>query len=112
MATSSPTQRALWHLRDDGWTAQVVERWNQYAKVRQDLFGVIDIVAMREGTGILGVQATSGSNHSTRVKKIIASTEAHVWVKSGAELWVMSFEKKKGRYITRIEEIDSSYFAR
>ena len=43
---SSPTQRSLKLLRDEGYTAQVVERWNPHARVRQDLFGVIDTAAM------------------------------------------------------------------
>ena len=36
---SSPTQRSLQHCRKNGWIAGVVEKWNQYARIRQDLFG-------------------------------------------------------------------------
>jgi hypothetical protein len=35
----SPTQRSLAHLRRLGYQARVVERWNPFARVRQDLFG-------------------------------------------------------------------------
>ena len=41
MTTTSPTQRTLKYLRDKGYTAQVVEHWNAFAKRRIDLFGVI-----------------------------------------------------------------------
>ena len=66
---SSPTQRTLKMLRDCGWKCQVVERWNSFAKIRIDLFGIIDIVALTD-KGIVGVQATAGSSHSARLKKI------------------------------------------
>lgn len=89
----SPTARALAECRKRGWKAQVVERWNQYAKVRQDLFGVIDIVALTP-TGILGIQATSGSNHASRVTKIAEEPNAEAWKRAGGQLVVWSFTQK------------------
>jgi len=38
---ASPTQRTLKKLRDEVYLAQVVEKWNAFAKIRQDLFGII-----------------------------------------------------------------------
>jgi hypothetical protein len=43
---TSPTQRSLAECRKRGLTVQVVERWNSHARVRVDLFGVIDLVAL------------------------------------------------------------------
>ncbi len=43
MATS-PTQLTLKHLRDDGWTAEIVEHWNPHARIRHDLLGFIEAV--------------------------------------------------------------------
>lgn len=80
---NSPTQRSLNKLRKEGWLAAVVERWNPYAKIRQDLFGFIDIIAVR-GDTILAVQTTSGSNVSDRVDKIRQSQAAQVWLESGS----------------------------
>ena len=51
---SSPTQRSLAMLKRLGYAACVVERWNQYAKVRQDALGFIDILAAGDG-GILAI---------------------------------------------------------
>ena len=51
---SSPTARSLELLRELGYTAKVVEHWNQYAKIRQDLFGV-DILALKPGEPVLVV---------------------------------------------------------
>lgn len=66
----SPTQRTLKKLRDDGWPlVQVVEHWNQYARIRQDLFGIIDVLAVGP-KGTLAVQTTSGSGVSSRIRKM------------------------------------------
>lgn len=91
----SPTQRALAFCRKEGWTAQVVERWNPYARVRQDLFGVIDIVVLdgRPG-GPLGVQVTSGSGHSARVKKAMAEPRLAAWLDAPARFEVWSYSKR------------------
>lgn len=57
---TSPTQRSLAHLRSLGYRVAVVERWNPHARIRQDLFGVLDLLAVRDGE-ILGVQTTNAS---------------------------------------------------
>lgn len=96
---SSPTQRSLKLLRDEGYTAQVVERWNPHARVRQDLFGVIDIVAIKaldsDTTNIVGVQTTSKSNMSARVNKIKESPEAALWSAAGGLILVHGWAKNK-----------------
>ncbi len=68
MATS-PTQLSLKKLREEGYTVQVVEYWNSFARIRIDLFGFIDIIALK-GKEVLAVQTTSASNMSARCKKI------------------------------------------
>ncbi len=68
-STLSPTMRSLAKLRKDGYLCQVVEHWNQWARVRQDLFGFIDILAIRDGE-ILAVQACIRADISTRARKI------------------------------------------
>ena len=88
----SPTARSLAQLRSEGWTAQVVERWNPHAKVRVDFFGVIDILACRPGETI-GVQACAGSSHSSRVAKVAAEPRTRVWLEAGNRLEVWSWRK-------------------
>jgi len=68
----TPTQRTLKKLRAEGYTAAVVERRNPGAFITHDLFGFIDVLAIREGE-TLAVQTTSGSNVSARIKKIAES---------------------------------------
>jgi hypothetical protein len=103
---SSPTSRTLERLRKAGWTAQVTERWNAYAKIRQDLFGCIDIVAVKAGeVGVLGVQCTSRSNQSSRVKKCYASPIMATWLEARNSLQVWGWAKSKGRWDATVEEI-------
>ena len=65
----TPTQRTLKYLREIGYHAEVVERWNPHARIRQDLFGFGDIIAIRWGeSGPLLVQCTGGANMSKRVE--------------------------------------------
>jgi hypothetical protein len=90
----TPTQRTLKLLRDRGYTCAITEHWNGWAKVRQDLFGFIDIVAVKDGTvGVLAVQTTSGSNTSARVAKIQAEPRASVWLAAGNKIVVHGWRK-------------------
>lgn len=91
----TPTQRALKHLRSLGYQAQVVEKWNAFAKVRKDLFDVIDIVAIRPGCPVLGVQCTSHSNLSARVTKCLEFGQG--WLATGhTQLECWAFRRLKG----------------
>ena len=75
----SPTQRSLKYLRELGYKAAVTEHWNPFARIRQDLFGIVDIVALRKGE-TLAVQCTSSSGVSARVNKI-AEHESTPWIR-------------------------------
>jgi hypothetical protein len=93
---SSPTARSLELLRELGYTAKVVEHWNQYAKIRQDLFGV-DILALKAGEPVLVVQATTGSNHAARRGKLQDAGFDTLWASTGAQLEVWSWAKQGPR---------------
>lgn len=72
----SPTQRSLAYMRETGYFAEVTEHWNPHARIRQDLFGFIDIVCVPIGTprhigkSLVMVQSTSVDNIASRVAKI------------------------------------------
>jgi len=92
---NSPTQRTLKYLRSIGYVAQVVEKFNYFSKTRQDLFGVIDIVAIRQGCkGVLGVQTTSMANVSSRVKKSLESSLLPLWLECGNRFKVIGWGKQ------------------
>ena len=77
----SPTQRSLKKLREDGWFCAITEHWNAWSKTRQDLFGFIDILAIK-GDTTLAVQTTSGSNVSARIAKIRSLQASSLWLES------------------------------
>lgn len=103
---SSPTQRSLKHLRKLGYLAEVVEKTVPRVFIRKDLYGFIDILAIREGE-ILGVQATSGSNVSSRVDKIANHDNIGAVRKAGIRIHVHGWRKNsKRRWVLR--EVDCS----
>ena len=102
----SPTARSLKHLRAEGYTAAVVEHWNPHARIRQDLFGFVDVLGIREGETI-AVQATSGSNVSKRVDKIAEHANVSAVREAGWRIVVHGWRKNaKGRWTLR--EVDVS----
>lgn len=102
---ASPTQLSLRELRRRGYTAAVVERWNQFARVRQDLFGCIDVLAVGNGETV-AVQCTSDKNVSSRVAKI-ADAEAIGDIRdAGWKVLVHGWRKVSGRW--QLREVDVS----
>lgn len=97
---TSPTQRSLALLRKEGYTAAVVERWNSHARIRQDLFGIVDVLALGDGV-VLGVQATSDSNVAARVTKISEHENTPALRKAGIRLEVWGWRKKGARWQCR-----------
>lgn len=95
----TPTQRSCKLLREQGYTADIVEHFNAYARVRHDLFGFIDIVAVHPlKPGILGVQTTTGSNLTARIAKAQAMPSFNLWVKAGGSIQFHGWRKLKNRW--------------
>ena len=90
----SPTQRSLRKLRDLGYTCAVVANWNSHAHIRQDLFGCIDILAVRPGE-ILGVQATTAPNAAAHVTKAKAEPRLWLWLEARCLFEVWAWRKGK-----------------
>lgn len=88
---TTPTRRTLVWLRDNNWTAAVVERWNSHTNQRQDLFGFADIVAFR-GPQVILIQATSGANTASRKAKILANDTALLWLED-RPIWVVGWRQ-------------------
>lgn len=93
----SPTQRSLKELKKRGYDLiQVVEHWNAFAKIRQDLFGIIDILIVSGGETI-AVQTTSWDNVSARTKKMLESPAYPHIKEAGWTLLVHGWAKKGPR---------------
>ena len=106
--TTSPTQRSLKLLRERGYVAAVTERWNPHARLRQDLFGFIDIVAL-SAIGIIAVQTTSGANMAARIAKIQALPAAKTWLDSGGLIIVHGWRKVGARGARKLWECRHSW---
>lgn len=110
---ASPTARTLKLLRDAGYSAAVVERFNAHAKVRQDLFGFVDVVAIRsDQAGVLGVQATTVSNQAARLTKMLVLPSLRTWLLAGNRVEIHGWKKRKGlwdvtRRVVRIEDLET-----
>jgi hypothetical protein len=96
----------LAELRKRGYRCAVVERWNPHARIRQDLFGVVDILGIRDGETI-AVQATSGDNVASRIAKIAEAEATSAIRAAGWKLVIHGWRKNSaGRYVLR--EVDVS----
>lgn len=105
----SQVAKCLERLRSEGYCAEKVERWNSFARIRQDFGGFADIVAWKAGEmGALAIQACADSgvgahvtkltnppdsdrNGADRVKKIAA------WLASSNRLEIWSFAQRGAR---------------
>jgi len=97
MKELSYTQRTLRYIREQGWVADIVERFNAYAGKfgqRKDLFGIIDIIALGENS-IIGIQSTSGQKFPEHDKKIINEPMTREWLRSGGRLILIGWRKVK-----------------
>ena len=107
----SPTERTLAELKKRGMKSGVTERWisqvwvgNGQRGIRKDLFGIIDIIALDQKRGIVGVQST-GNDFSGHDKKIMEEKRQETidWLSTpGAylELWAWrKIKKVKGKNI-------------
>jgi len=106
MATkTSPTQRSLAYLREQGYLVEIVEPWDPFARVRKDLWWWCDLLCLK-GEEVVAVQVTA-SGVSSRVKKIQES-ETVAWVrKANIKIHIHGWRKssKTGKYVLRIEDI-------
>jgi hypothetical protein len=101
VAVRSPTSHTLNFFRKQGDMAEVTEKWIPVPKhpgggIRRDLFECIDVMVI-QGAKLLGIQSTSGSNHSARVAKALASDRLAKYIATGNGFEVWSWAKRGPR---------------
>ena len=105
MATS-PTQLTLKKWRNAGYNAAVVERWNPHARIRQDLFGFVDVLCVGNGETV-AIQTTSYKNVASRVRKVEDMPETVESLRdAGWRIIVEGWHKPGHRWLCR--EVDVS----
>jgi hypothetical protein len=102
----SPTQRSKKLLADAGLRVAVVEHWNSFCRIRQDLFGFIDLIALdAEGGRTIGVQTTVGGSLAARLTKATSdAVRPYVvaWIMAGNCLEFHGWRKLGNRWKCRV----------
>ena len=100
----SPMQRSIAWLKQSGYHVAKLERWNAWAKIRQDIWGadLLAFIPVEEGWEVIPrqiylIQVTTTANISARQKKILSIPEAAAWVKAGHRFVVHGWSKKGPR---------------
>lgn len=95
MAGTSPTQRTLKVLKEEGWRSGIVERFVGPLNIRVDLFHIIDIIAIQERR-ILGVQSCGQAfaEHHRKLteEELLSSLD---WLRACGELQLWGWRKVK-----------------
>jgi len=103
---TSPTQLTLKKWRKAGYNAAVVERWNPHARIRQDLFGFVDVLCVGNGETV-AIQTTSYKNVASRVRKVEDMPETVESLRdAGWRIIVEGWHKPGHRWLCR--EVDVS----
>ena len=101
----TPTARTLEHYRRQGYAVGIVERWIEKYGIRRDLFGILDIIAVKVGEPVLGIQSTVAGCVSARLAKARQTPDLPTWLATGARFVVIGWATKEGRWLPRIEEV-------
>lgn len=92
--------------------AAVVEKWNPHARIRQDLFGFADVLAIQPGqVGVLAIQACITGDQSKRVAKIHSDALAktvNAWLIAGNRISVWGWSKKGPRGKRKVWELSAT----
>ena len=109
---SLPTQRTLACLRAQGADAAIVERFNPHVGphgIRQDLFGIIDILAIdpyRKGAGLVGIQACAGAGGDVARRLAKMRDPDHMpvavrWLQAPGRLEIWGWAKRVRKTVSR-----------
>lgn len=109
MATLSLQRSKQW-LERDGWKVWIVEHFNPWAHIRQDLFGMCDLIAIRsDRAGVTGIQAC-GEDSAEHIRKLLEGwtdekrTKTYgpneflpIWLQAGNPFFLWSWRKRGER---------------
>ena len=97
----TPTQRTIRELKNNGRKCAIVEKWNPHVGphgIRQDLWGIIDVLALDPEQGVIGIQCCAGSGFASHLKKITEDRAQDTldWLQTpGTRLEVWAWRKVK-----------------
>jgi len=95
---TSLNQRAIAIYKNKGYICDTVESYNSFTKRKKDLFTIFDVVAVGNKETV-GIQLTSKSNMSARIRKITESDALPYLLSAGWRVVVLGFYKQpNGRW--------------
>ena len=95
------------NLKKRGFRIWTVEHYNAFIKRKKDLYGFLDIVGLNtEQNGVLGVQATSKGNLSTRIKKAENLDDYWLWLACGNPVEFHGWYKPKHKWEVKIIRVE------
>lgn len=99
----SQSARSMGLLRDSGYFVEKVEQVVHGTFIKRDLFGFIDLLAIRADTpGSLGVQVCASDRFADHVAKVRLLEAAWAWLRAGNRVHVHSWRKRRERHpVTR-----------
>lgn len=104
-------ERSMKLLRKEGLIVAKAEHWNSFAKIRQDLFGFIDAVALSDKY-IYAIQCVN-THLPEHIIKIHKNQAADVWLSCGGKIvihnWKQRSKNKKKSWHLEIIEITKEY---
>lgn len=108
-------QQSLKLLREDGWTAEIVEYWHAFGKVKIDFCNFSDILFFKPGAGIHACQVTNRREIAPHIKKILAEPRALIFVKAGGRILLHGWDRhsadgKKPKWRCKGIEIKEKHF--
>ena len=96
------TVRTVKALTLEGWLAQRVESYNFFSKHKADLFGVIDVLAVKPGWPTRGIQVTSHAHGADRMAKMLTSPACGILLAAGWWIEVWGW-RKVGRFWEHVD---------
>ena len=88
--------RSLDLLKKLGWTHEKVERWISFGKrgggVRKDLFGLFDILVLKDG--FLGIQVM-GADVGAHREKAYGNDNLKAWLENGGRVEWWAWDKRR-----------------
>lgn len=81
-------------LVSNGWLCDITESHNVYSGWSKDFLNFADFIATSPAKRkTAAIQVTTDSNKGARLKKILSSINAYLWILGGGEVWVISWRK-------------------
>ena len=100
----TPSNRSIKKLEAEDWLVWNVESRIPRTNITKDLFGFIDLLAIR-GEETLAVQVTTASNVSARIKKCINHENIGAVRDANWRIEVHGWRKNRSEWVCRVVDI-------